>query len=99
METRKPEFVLYGIASASDRYFVTGYRLIPAKFLSELYVKNIAAWFKATMPNTKYVYLVYNSEEIREDYDNLFAKNRDHFQDRVIFKSEVERLSIRSYTF
>lgn len=41
METRKPEFVLYGIASASDRYFVTGYRLIPAKFLSELYVKTL----------------------------------------------------------
>lgn len=95
----KPEFVMYGIASERDQYFVTGYRLIQAKFLSELYVKNIAAWFKATMPNTKYTYLVYNSEEIHTSYDDLFAKGTNHFEARCIFKTELERLSIRHYEF
>ncbi len=91
------KYVIYGIEDARDGYYVSDYRLTDS---DDLHVWNeYAELMKEFAPSTKTVYVVLNSEEIKNQYDDLRRKAHNHFEDRMVFKMtlESEAIAVRRF--
>lgn len=85
-------YVLYGMESAKDRYFVGGCRTTDS---NEPNVWNeYAEAMKEHTPSIENVYVMENTEEIYEQYNDLFRRGRNHFEDRLIFHATLESYAI-----